>query len=247
MFVKAVMLVVLLALAPGLAVGGERVVLATLEWPPYTGESLPEGGATSVVVREAFRAMGYELELRFYPWNRVLHEARENPDIAGYFPEYPENWRRDRFLKSRSIGTSPLGLASRAEVVINWQTLDDLARYTLGTVAGYANTMEFDAMVVRGRLTTDASNTDTLNLRKALVGRVDAAVVDANVFTYLSKTDPVLRAGRDELVLHDRLVGTNELVACFPDTEAGRKLLLDFNQGLLAVDQEAVYRHHFGQ
>lgn len=250
MLVKSVVFVALLVLLPGFtwhAVAAERVVLATLEWPPYTGESLPDGGAASAVVREAFRAMGYELELRFYPWNRVLHEARENPEIAGYFPEYPENWRRERFLKSRSIGTSPLGLASRAEVVINWRSLDDLARYTLGTVAGYANTLEFDAMAARGRLTTDASNSDTLNLRKVLAGRVDAAVVDANVFDHLRKVDPVLRAARDELAFNDRLLGINELVVCFPDTEVGARMLRILDQGLPAVDQAAIYRRHFSQ
>ncbi|MUM78072.1 transporter substrate-binding domain-containing protein [Pseudodesulfovibrio sp. F-1] len=247
MSAKSVMLFVLLILVPGFALGGERVVLATLEWPPYTGESLPEGGATSEVVREAFKVMGYDLELRFFPWNRVLEEARQDSEIAGYFPEYPDNWRRDRFLKSHSVGVSPLGLASRAGVAINWQTLEDLERYTLGTVAGYANTLEFDALVAKGRLTTDSSNSDALNLRKVLAGRVDAAVVDGNVFAYLRKADPMLRAGGGELVLHDRLLGVIDLVVCFQDTEEGEELRRVFDQGLREVDQGAIYRRHLGE
>jgi len=247
MLVKSVMLFALLILAPGLALGGERVVLATLEWPPYTGQSLPGDGATSEVVREAFRIMGYDLELRYFPWNRVLQEARQGSEIVGYFPEYPDNWRRDRFLKSRRVGVSPLGLASRAERVITWQKLADLGRYTLGTVAGYANTPEFDALVVKGELITDSSNSDALNLRKALAGRVDAAVVDRNVFAHLRKVDPVLRAEGDDLVLHDRLLGTMDLVVSFQDTEVGAELLRVFEQGLREVDQGAIYRRHFGE
>ncbi|ADU62095.1 MAG: transporter substrate-binding domain-containing protein [Pseudodesulfovibrio sp.] len=227
------------------ALAADRVVLASLEWPPYTGESLPGNGATSEVVREAFRVMGYELEIRFYPWNRALNEARLDKDIAGYFPEYPEHWHKDAFLNSDSVGSSSLGLASRQEMVINWQTLDDLRRYTLGVVAGYANTPEFDAMAKEGRLTIDHSSTDALNLRKVLAGRVRAAVVDTNVFRHLLQVDPVLRKQRGELVMSTRLLGTNSLVVCFSDTERGRRLGRILNLGLRQVDQEAVYLRHF--
>jgi polar amino acid transport system substrate-binding protein len=246
--VKSILIAAMLSLsALQWQLAGERVVLATLEWPPYTGESLPGRGATAEVVREAFRVAGYDLELRFYPWNRALSEARQDEAIAGFFPEYPENWRKNGFLNSDSVGTSPLGLAMRRELVLDWQTLDDLGRYTLGTVAGYANTLEFDAMAAQGRLIIDQSNTDALNLRKVLVGRVHVAVVDANVFKHQMTADPVLRKEKGELVMNKRLLATNSLVVCFPDTEQGRRLVRVFNQGLRQVDQEAIYRQHFNE
>ena len=128
---------------------------------------------------------------------------------------------------------------------INWQTLEDLDRYTIGTVAGYANTLEFDALAAQGRLTVDQSNTDALNLRKVLAGRVDAAIVDANVFSHLLQVDPVLREHRGELRIQGRLLAINSLVVCFPDTEQGGRLVEIFNQGLRQVDQGTIYWRHF--
>lgn len=245
--VKSILIAVMLVLGvlqwqPALA--GERVVLATLEWPPYTGESLPGGGATTEVVREAFRGMGYEVEIRFYPWNRVLNEARMDKDIAGYFPEYPGHQHTGVFLDSDSVGSSPLGLATRREFVLDWQNLDDLGRYTLGVVAGYANTPEFDALLKQGRLSVDQSNTDAINLRKVLAGRVHAAVVDRNVFKHLMATDPMLRKERGELVMNEKLLGINPLVVCFSETERGRRLARILNLGLRKIDQDAFYRLH---
>jgi polar amino acid transport system substrate-binding protein len=241
------MVLIFLAVVCGHAMGAGRIVLASLEWPPYTGADLPGEGATAEVVRKACEAAGYELEIRFYPWTRVLYEASLDPEIAGYFPEYPENLRRGRFLQSDSIGTSPLGLVTRSEVVIRWDTPEDLSKYRLGIVAGYANTPDFDELVERGVLTVDLSNSDALNLRKVLAGRVSAAVVDTNVFARLQRLDPVLSQACDELAVNDRLLAVNELVVCFRATEAGAHLRDEFNAGLARVRQKDIYQRHFGE
>ena len=43
------------------------VTLTTLEWPPYTSPSLPEGGATTSIVRQAFENIGIEADVVFLP------------------------------------------------------------------------------------------------------------------------------------------------------------------------------------
>jgi hypothetical protein len=47
--------------------------LASLEFPPYTGVSLREQGISAAMVRAAFAAMGYLLEMKFYSEERNLH------------------------------------------------------------------------------------------------------------------------------------------------------------------------------
>jgi polar amino acid transport system substrate-binding protein len=237
----------LVALMWGHAMGAGRVVLASLEWPPYTGADLPGQGATAEVVRQAFRQAGYELEIRFYPWSRVLHEARLDSEVVGYFPEYPASLDHDLFLPSDTIGTSPLGLVTRREFVLRWSEPRDLARYRLGIVAGYFNTPEFDRLVERGVLTVDQSNSDALNLRKVLAGRTHAAVVDINVFERLREVDPVLRKGREQLAVHDRLLAVNELVVCFRASEAGARLRDEFNAGLARVERKDISQRRLGE
>ena len=180
----------LLALAASPGWCGERgVVLTSLEWPPYCSASLPGGGITTRVVRAAFQEAGYRVEVRFLPWQRAVEQARENPGVAAVFPEYGSGRPDIDFLTSDVIGLSTLGLVEVVDRPVDWRTLDDLSRYRLGTVKGYLNTDAFDRMAVRGAFEIDSSVSDLLNLRKVMVGRVDLAVADVNVFRYLGQAD----------------------------------------------------------
>jgi polar amino acid transport system substrate-binding protein len=228
----------LLLLCSGTGRGAERVVLATLEWPPYTGQKLPGNGTSAVVVRDALAAVGYELELRFYPWSRAVQEASMDPDVVGFFPEYPNAERRTQFIVSDVIGKSPLGFAHRVNVAFSWNELTDLRKYRLGTVAGYVNSDEFDRLVERGELKVDTSNTDAFNLRKVLAARIEAAVVDENVFDYLMNTDPLLRQRQDEMAMCSQLLKVHDLVVCFVRTEAGAEAARKLNEGLKRIGVE---------
>src|SRR3990167_6079785 len=67
----------------------EIIRLASLEWPPYTGAQLPDGGESTATLKAAFAAAGYQLEVDFLPWERALALAKApNSGYAGYFPEY---------------------------------------------------------------------------------------------------------------------------------------------------------------
>jgi polar amino acid transport system substrate-binding protein len=229
------LIIALLLLCPGSGRGAERVVLATLEWPPYTAENLPENGTSAAIVRDAFAAMGYELELRFYPWSRAVQEASMDPDVVGFFPEYPNAERETQFIVSDVFGKSPLGFAHRVNVAFSWNELADLRKYSLGTVAGYVNSDEFDRLVKQGELKVDTSNTDALNLRKVLAARIEAAVVDENVFDYLMKTDPLLQQRQDEMAMSSQLLKIHDMVVCFVRTEAGAEMARRFNEGLKRI------------
>jgi polar amino acid transport system substrate-binding protein len=225
----------LLLLCSGVGHGAERIVLATLEWPPYTGAKLPGNGTIAVVVRDALAAVGYELELRFYPWSRAVQEASMDPDVVGFFPEYPNAERETQFIVSDVFGKSPLGFAHRVNVAFSWNELADLRKYSLGTVAGYVNSDEFDRLVKQGELKVDTSNTDALNLRKVLAARIEAAVVDENVFDYLMKTDPLLQQRQDEMAMSSQLLKIHDMVVCFVRTEAGAEMARRFNEGLKRI------------
>lgn len=222
----------ILLLAPASSLAGEKVVLASLEWPPYTGSELPMQGATSAIVREVFRAAGYDLEIRFLPWNRAIEAARMDEDVDGYFPEYPNTIREGGFLCSESVGKSPVGLAKRRSRDLKWQNYYDLERYRVGVVDGYVNSERFDQLVAAGRIQTDESVSDVLNVRKVLAGRVDWAVVDINVFKHLLMHDEWLSLRKGELRLDARLLSINDLLVCIAPGERGAEILRRFNASL---------------
>ncbi|MEF2230302.1 MAG: transporter substrate-binding domain-containing protein [Pseudodesulfovibrio sp.] len=213
--------------------GDDRVVILTsLDWPPYSGPSLPGGGVSGEVVRAAFSRMGYRVDVRYLPWKRAVDQARTDPDVSGFFPEYDSGLRDEGFVYSGAIGASPVGFVEVRDRPVNWDTLEDLARYRVGTVKGYVNTESFDRMAASGAFEVDSSVSDLLNLRKVMAGRVDLAVADVNVFRYLARTDLALSQERHRLRVNPRLLGVNTLHVCFRKGPEGEALLKIFNEGL---------------
>ncbi|XOZ32626.1 substrate-binding periplasmic protein [Halomonadaceae bacterium KBTZ08] len=223
-----------------LPVQAETVQLTSLEWPPYTGSELPQQGASMAVVEAAFEAMGHDLEVQFLPWQRAVDKARQSTAIAGYFPEYYADSLEEDFIFSDSIGKGPLGLAEQAGNPIEWSSLADLKDYTIGTVSGYVNTAEFDAMAERGELEVEPVTDDATNLRKVAGGRIPLAVIDSNVFEYLLSDEMSDLQG--QLQMNDKLLEQKELYIAFARNDKGERMARILNQGLEKIDQQAIMK-----
>lgn len=211
------------------------VGLSSLEWPPYTGATLPGQGITTAVVRRALESAGSALEVHFYPWNRAVALARQGSGpgrVDGYFPEY---WSADveaEFIMSDAIGTSPLGLVERVAKPVTWSTLDDLSRHRIGVVNGYVNTVELDRRIRNRSQPTDMANDDRHNLLKLVAGRVDLAVIDRRVFEYLVAHDPRIAPVAGQLRFQPRLLEEKKLYACFGRHAQGERACRILNAGL---------------
>ncbi|MDR3517971.1 MAG: transporter substrate-binding domain-containing protein [Azospirillaceae bacterium] len=222
---------------PGLA-ADKTVRLTSLDWPPYTMEAAPHG-ATEAVARRAFAAMGYTLETDFLPWQRAMAEGKTDKKYVGYYPEYLSDALTD-CLFSAPMGDSPLGLVERRDANLMGKTLDDLKTVVIGTVAGYVNDADFDARVRDGRLKVEEAADDITNLRKVAHGRIPAAVIDANVMSYLIAADADLSGRRDTLVFDGTSLENKTLHVCFRKDEDGRKMAEMFNEGLKKIDVKSI-------
>lgn len=240
MLSRIVVSLVLLLGMPSFAVAEDKVVrLATLEWAPYTSQTLKHQGATTEVVRRAFKAMGYELQIMFYPWERAVKMGSDGSyGLDGFFPEYYREDVNDGVVFSDPVGYGPLGFAERVNRVIDWNKLEDLTPYTIGTVQGYANTLEFDERVAEQTLNVSEAMTDVTNLMKLVYGRVDLSVIDQHVFAYLLATNPELNAVQDQLLFHQTLLEIKSLYVCFNEGSADLAEIL--NQGLAKIDIRAM-------
>ena len=224
-----------------------KVALSTLDWPPYTGSDLPNGGATTEVVRQAFGQAGLETEVAYRPWKRAIDMAKDGKDgVIAYFPGYHCN-HQEGFVASEPIGNGPLGFAEHADARITWDGLDSIGEQQLkiGTVLGYANTDEFDKKVGTGWIHAIPSNDDLTNLKKLARRRVDAVVIDKFVLEYLKATEPSLKASREKLQFNARPLEDKTLYLCFRDDEAGHAMLERFNAGLAKVDADQIADNYF--
>jgi polar amino acid transport system substrate-binding protein len=161
--------------------------VASLDWKPYSGESLREGGIGIVILRAALKAEGVDLVVEFYPWSRAIQKARD-PAYAGLYPA----WNEDilgRFIKSPALFKSPVGFVEPRNKPLVWSKLEDLKGKTIGIVQDYGNTHEFNVLVKKGVIKTEVVVSDVLNIRKVAAGRINGAYIDLNNLNYLLKND----------------------------------------------------------
>lgn len=226
----------------------ETMLVTTLEWAPYTAAELPNGGVTTEVVRQALEAAGLDMEVRFLPWMRAIADAQNAKVSAAYFPGY--HCRHvEGFVASDPIGFGPLGFAENVEAPVEWTSVDNIGeqRLRVGTVLGYANTDEFDEKAGTGWVLTIPAPDDVTNLRKLLLRRIDMAVIDRLVLSYLLATEPTLREEADLIAFDERTLEDKTLYLCFPDTEPGRAMRDRFNAGLATIDIEDVVTRYFAE
>lgn len=224
----------------------DTITVTTLEWPPYTSEELPKGGATTEVVNQAFSAANLDVSVATLPWKRAIAIAKEDPSSVAYFPGY--HCRHvDGFVASDPIGTGPLGFAQNVNAPVTWTDVDDIGEQKLkvGTVLGYANTDEFDEKAGTGWIRALPAPDDVTNLRKLLRQRIDVAVIDKLVLSYLLATEETLKEMADELSFNERPLAEKTLYLCFTDDAGGRALRDQFNAGLEKIDVDLIVQKYF--
>ena len=182
------------------------VSLATLEWPPYSSKTLPDGGETVAKVVSVFRRMGYSARIDFLPWSRAVRSTHgEQPLYLAYFPEYP--------LKLANVQA--------------------LRHYRLGVVQDYINTDEIDAMITNGTIKPIIAINDRQNIARVINGDIDVAVIDKKVLQYLVSHDKQLNLrGAEVLQFNDQLAQTLSLHLAFNRYHSDSALVEKFNQTL---------------
>jgi polar amino acid transport system substrate-binding protein len=205
----------------------KTVTLATLDWPPYIGEELPEKGYVAQIAVKAFERAGYSVKIDFLPWNRAVDDTWHGSYDA-YFPEYYSEEVQRRFFYSEPFPGGPVGFFKLKTTRLQFESLEDLKPYTIGVVRGYINSAEFDAA---NFLHKDVADNDLSNLKKLLLGRIDLAVIDKYVGFYLIKQNFPDKVG--ELEFLDPPLNVQDLYLCFPkNSDKSAELLKAFNAGL---------------
>lgn len=243
---RLLLVVVLIATALPAAAQDKVVRLTSLDWPPFSGEALKDKGAAVAVARAAFAAMGYRLEVDFYPWNRAVALVKADGGPDGYFPEYDGAEVRQGFTLSVPLGTSPLGFAERTAAPVAWTTLDDLKAKRIGVVDGYLNTEDLDARIADGRLQAEAAHSDLLNLKKLAAGRIDLAVIDRAVMNDLLRTAPDLKSEASKLRFNAKALEDKSLHIAFRKDARGAEMARLFAEGLKRIDAAVILQQALG-
>lgn len=177
--------------------GIKSVILNEDPWPPYTfgieGEEATHGIAVDII-RELFRRLNVEVELKLYPWKRCLYMVKKGQnDGHMLLIKTPEREKymvfSDPFIPDRYLFWYR---ADRTQPV-EWQNFADLKKYNIGLSDAYSYGDEFAKAVTEYDLEVEYAKSDEMNFQKLLKGRFDTFIGMENVARSIFKENPELK------------------------------------------------------
>lgn len=231
--------------APALASEPPSMRFATEEWPPFFTSTLPDNGLTGALLESVLERMGYAAQIDYFPWKRAMALGLHDPRYAGVVAMYSTPEREKICHLSSAIGGRQTVLAFLKDQPVSAATLADLRGMRIGTVAGYSNGEQLDAMIRSGLLKAEEGTNDETNLRKLLARRFAAIVIEKRMLLYLLAGGRYTRAQRERVAIADHLFGERPVHVCFQRTAEGLARRRAFNEAAREVDLARIERDYW--
>lgn len=243
-------LLILCALAPAQGQGGatgarQAVRLAVDDWPPFVSHSLPGEGMSASLVSAIYERLGETVQYDYFPWKRTMQIGLGSPRYAGLMAVWRTAEREKLCHFSVPIGNTQGVLAYLKDYPVSAASLTDLKGMRIGTVAGYSNGEQFDAMAARGELAAEEGLNDATNLKKLLIGRYRAIVIERHVLQHLMMSSSFSRADRDRIGVADKLFAERSVHICFQRNAEGLRQQRRFNEVAREVDTVKLAREYW--
>lgn len=230
--------------APAAAQTPQTIRFAAEEWPPFVSDGLPDDGLSGAMLRAVLERLGYTARIDYFPWKRTMELGLHDGRYAGLLAVWRTPEREKQCHFSAPVGNTLTVLAYLKDKPVRAAQVADLRGVRIGTVAGFANGDEVDALARQGQLDVDEGANDETNLRKLLARRFPAILIERRVLRYLLAT----RFGpsdRERIAINERLFGERPVHVCFKHTPAGLVQQRAFNDAARAVDLGQVEKDYW--
>lgn len=225
--------------------GPKMTRLAVDDWPPFVSPSLPGQGMSAALVSAVFERLGEPVRYDYFPWKRTMQIGLGSPRYAGLMPVWRTPEREKLCHFSAPIGTTHSVLAYLRDDAVAAASVAELKGMRIGTVAGYSNGEQFDAMVARHELAAEEGLNDITNLKKLLIGRYRAIVIERHVLQHLLMSSSFSRAERDRIGVLDKLFAERSVHICFQRNAEGARQQRRFNEVAREVDTVKLARDYW--
>ena len=220
-----------------------NVRIASIDYPPYFGSTLPNQGPLLEVIVEAFALVDRKVVVEELPWSRALKWTK-NGRYDGLCCAWHRDDRTADFLFSSPLPETILSFMKRRDSDIAFDGFESLSNYQVGVVRGYSYPDDF----VASGLSTQNANSDLQNLRKLLAKRVDLILIDQAQARHLLNTR--LPTKRGELDFIEPNIQEEAQYLIFPrKLESSKALSEHYETGLKQLKSSGEYeeilrRHH---
>jgi polar amino acid transport system substrate-binding protein len=231
-------------MAPATAQTPQTIRFAAEEWPPFVSDSLPDDGLSGAMLRAVLDRLGYTARIDYFPWKRTMELGLNDSRYAGFLAVWRTPEREKLCHFSTPVGDTLTVLAYLKDKPVRAAQLADLAGVRIGTVAGFANGEEFDALARQGRLDVEEGVNDETNLRKLLARRYPAILIERRVLRHLLATR-FKSVDRELIAVNERLFRARTVHICFKRTQAGLVQQRAFNDAARGVDFTQVEKDYW--
>jgi polar amino acid transport system substrate-binding protein len=213
----------LIGFAPAAGRASRKLALATTEYPPYYGRSLPNGGPVTELSVLALRHSGYDAEVQFLPWARALQAGKDGSVDALVGVWHAPERDKDFLFSEPVISNRILLCRKQGRTPTHFTGFEALRPYTVGVVRGYADPPGLAAAGIK----VEAVGDDLQNLRKLLADRIDLVLIDGRVADHLIRLhmpearpaihciEPPVQQHPQHLATSRRAADAAEIVAAF--------------------------------
>jgi polar amino acid transport system substrate-binding protein len=210
----------------------------TVNFPPFFGENLENGGFMTEISKEAFQRTGWNYTITFMNWNRAM-KLCEKGRLDMVQGAYYDKERAKKFQFTESYTSAEIVIFKKKNAKISFQQLEDLKPYTFGILRGWSYPEVFQqATYLKKEMTDDPS----ANIQKLLKGRVDLIVGGKRVIRDIAQTNFPKQA--DQLVALDPPLKTHKLYNIITrKREDAARIAADFNQGLQMMKADGTYEN----
>ncbi|MBU0651171.1 transporter substrate-binding domain-containing protein [bacterium] len=153
----------------------KEITLAYIDFPPYEFENKGKPSGVLVdIVETIFKRAEISLKLKYLPF-KDAYEQTINGQIDGVFDLYKTEERLKYFDYTEWIIKNPLMFFVRKDSDIQFNRPADLKGLRIGIMPGYTYGTEFDESEL---FVKEESETHLANMKKLVMGRIDAFVCD---------------------------------------------------------------------
>ncbi|MDH0095287.1 MULTISPECIES: substrate-binding periplasmic protein [Pseudomonadaceae] len=204
--------------------------IGTGDWAPYVDQGRSDGGALARLISAVFAESGYRVEYFFHPWDRNVLMLQQG-QLHAIMPYSCSPSRLNYGVCSDPLVRGEVVLFHRRDKAFDWQHVEDLLRYRIGTTLGYSYGPAFDEALQAGSLQVELSGKEETSFRLLELGRIDLHPQDRAVgYAMLRRLFP---DGGSHITHHPRFLNKEPLRLLFrKDDPAAAELLHQFNAGL---------------
>ncbi len=211
----------------------KKIILASTDYPPYCSNNIENQGIIATVIKEAYKKVGYNVKINFFPWGRALMMARTGK-IDGLALVWYSKEREQWFAYSKSLKVdATVGFYKLKNMKITVNKYDDLKGYKIGYVLHYAYPEGF----LKAPLRKQKSYNDEELVKKLTEGTIDLAIMEKQQGKHLLKNKFPKHYDRFEFINASN--GRKQhFIAISKKTINYQKKINDFNRGLKLIEQD---------